>query len=357
MSSSSLVSLGWDDFFEQQLSDDDRRLAIARVVGAYREHWRLAGGVDNLADLGGRVRHAAASRAEWPAVGDWVCAAADGDGRAVIRRVLARRGAIVRAAAGSATEPQVIAANVDTLFIVSAFTQDLNANRLDRYVTMAWEGGAMPVVLINKSDLCADADDAVGALRARVPFVDVHAVSAVSAGGTAPLAPFLAAGRTVALVGSSGVGKSSLVNRLLGRDAFETTPTRAADGKGRHTTTARHLVALPGGALLIDTPGMRELQPWGDGSALDATFEDIAALAARCRFADCRHAGEPGCAVVEAITTGALSPERLESFRRLQAEAAYEVRRHDKAAAAEHKRKWKQLSQAQKRMYRGREEL
>jgi ribosome biogenesis GTPase len=351
---SSLVSLGWDDFFDKQLSHDDRRFAIARVVEAHRGAWRLAGSVDHLADLGGRVRHAAATAAELPAVGDWVCASAEGQGRAVIRRVLARRTAIVRAAAGAASGPQVIAANVDTLFVVTAFTQDLNPNRIDRYVTMAWEGGATPVVLINKADLCADADAAAAALRARVPFVDVHAVSAVSDDGTLPLAPYLAPARTVALVGSSGVGKSSLVNRLLGRDTFATRPTRDGDGRGRHTTTGRHLVALPGGALLVDTPGMRELQPWGDGTALDATFEDIAALADRCRFGDCRHAGEPGCAVQEAVTAGSLPPERLESFRRLEGEAAYEARRHDKAAAAEHKRQWKQLSQAQKQLYRDR---
>jgi ribosome biogenesis GTPase len=150
------------------------------------------------------------------------------------------------------------------------------------------------------------------------------------------------------------VGKSSLVNRLLGTAALATSATREADDKGRHTTTSRHLVALPRGALLIDTPGMRELQPWGDGSALDATFHDIAALAADCRFGDCRHAGEPGCAVARAIADGRLSPDRLASFRRLEAEAAHEARRHDKAASAEHRRKWKQLSQAQKQMYRDR---
>jgi ribosome biogenesis GTPase / thiamine phosphate phosphatase len=352
----SLEALGWTDFFQRQIQDDERaRSRIARVVAEHRGAWRLAGEFDGLAELSGRVRRDAATPAAWPAVGDWVCATAgERDERAAIRRVLDRRSTLSRAAAGTSVEQQVVAANVDTIFIVTSFNEDLNANRLDRYLTMVWESGAVPVVVINKMDISGEAAAVVDAMRARLPFVDVLAVSALAEGGADALAGYLQPARTIVLVGSSGVGKSSLINRLVGQDALAVSGIREADGKGRHTTTARQLVALPGGALLIDTPGMRELQPWGLDAGLATAFDDIAALAESCRFGNCTHAGEPDCAVAAAVREGRLDVGRLESFRRLGAEAAFEARKHDKAAAAEAKRRWKQLSQSQKTMYRDR---
>lgn len=353
---SGLSDFGWSDFFEAQLGGDDRtRVRASRVVEEQRGAYRLAGEIDAWAEVSGRFRHDAPSRSALPAVGDWVIATGEQDGRAIIHRVLARRSKLSRAAAGTAVEEQIVAANVDTIFLVTSINQDLNAHRLDRYLTMVWEGGAVPVVLLNKRDLSDDPAPVVADTRARLPFVDVHAVSALTADGLDALSPYLVRGQTIALLGSSGVGKSSLVNRLAGHDAQRVNAIRDADGRGRHTTTARQLVALPNGTLLIDTPGMRELQPWSASSGLDAAFEDVTALAEGCRFSDCGHVAEPGCAVLAALAAGELQADRLGHYRQLLAEAAFEERKHDKAAAAETKRKWKQLSQAQKVMQRNRD--
>lgn len=249
----------------------------------------------------------------------------------------------------------MVAANVDIVFLVTALTQDLNARRLERYLTMVWDAGALPVVLLNKADLCEDPARACESARARLPMIDVVVVSALQDAGLDALAPYLRPAQTVALLGSSGVGKSTLVNRLLGAEILKVGAISDVDGKGRHTTTSRQLVDLPGGALLIDTPGMRELQPWGDESAVAAAFDDIAALASACRFDDCAHGGEPGCAVREAVEAGNLDADRLENFQRLGREAAFEERKRDKGAAAAQKRRWKQLHQAQRALYRSRD--
>jgi len=343
--------LGWNPFFEAHAAAlHSRDLQFARVVEEQRALYHIAGDAEGLAEVSGKFRHEAATAAAFPAVGDWV-----GVRDRIIHHVLERRTVVSRAAAGRAVEEQVVAANVETIFLVTALPHDLNARRLERYLTMVWDGGATPVVLVNKSDLSENPGAACDALRARLPLVDVVLVSALHEHGLEALEPYLQPARTVALLGMSGVGKSTLINRLLGRDALRVSATSDTDGRGRHTTTARQLVELPGGALLIDTPGMRELQPWAGEDAVDAAFSDVAALAAGCRFADCAHEGEPGCAVLAAVESGALDPDRLEHYRRLLREAAYEERRHDKAAAAEHKRRWKQIHQANKIMYRERD--
>ena len=342
---------GWTPFFEHQAASLGRLdLRFARIVEEQRGLYRIAGDAEGWAEVSGRFRHEAVNAADFPAVGDWV-----GVEGGIIHVRLERRGTVSRKAAGRATDEQVVAANVDVIFLVTALTQDLNTRRLERYLTMVWDAGAVPVVVLNKADLCDDPAAARDAVRARLPLIDVLAVSALEDAGLDVLRPYLRPAQTVALLGSSGVGKSTLVNRLLGADTLRVGAISAADGRGRHTTTARQLVELPGGALLIDTPGMRELQPWGDESAVAAAFDDVAALAAACRFTDCAHYSEPGCAVRDAVEAGRLDPDRLENFQRLGREAAYEARKHDKTAAAEHKRRWKQLHQAQKAMYRDRD--
>jgi ribosome biogenesis GTPase len=249
----------------------------------------------------------------------------------------------------------VIAANVDTIFIVTSANEELNPRRLERYLAMMWDTGAVPVVVVNKIDLAVNPAAVLAPLRERLPMVEVLALSAVRADAAAVLQPYLRQASTIALVGSSGVGKSTIVNRLVGHERQKTSAVRESDDRGRHTTTSRQLIALEGGALLIDTPGMRELQPWTDAGALDRTFDDVAALAGECRYGDCRHEQEPGCAVAAAIAEGRLDPDRLEHYRRLQRELAFIERKRDKGAAAETKRRWKQISQAQKAMYRDRE--
>jgi ribosome biogenesis GTPase len=341
---------GWHPFFEQQVAQLDRAdLQFTRIVEEQRGLYRIAG-AEGWVEVSGRFRHDAVKAAAFPAVGDWV-GVRDG----IIHVRLERRGTVSRAAAGRAAEEQVVAANVDVIFLVTSLSGDLNPRRLERYLTMVWDAGALPVVVLNKADLCDDPAGAAESVRARLPMIDIVTVSALEHGGLEALSPYLRPAQTVALLGSSGVGKSTLVNRLTGAETLRTAAVSEEDGKGRHTTTARQLVELPGGALLIDTPGMRELQPWADESAVAGAFDDVVVLAEGCRFADCAHGSEPGCAVQEAVAAGRLDADRLEHFLRLGREMAYEARKHDKAAAAEHKRRWKQSHQANKVMYRERE--
>lgn len=349
--------LGWNPFFAAQSASLPRHdLVFSRVIEEQRGLYRVAGDTEGWAEISGRFRHEAASAADFPAVGDWVgVLRAPTEGTSVIHVLLQRRSVLARAAAGTTTEPQVVAANIETVFLVTALSGDLNVRRLERYLTMVWDGGAVPVVVLNKADLSEDPEREASAVRTRLPLVDVITVSAVATQGLDALVPYVRPASTIALVGSSGVGKSTLVNRLLGRETLRIGAVSDADGRGRHTTTARQLVELPGGGLLIDTPGMRELQPWGGEAAVDAAFDDVVALAAECRFTDCAHESEPGCAVRAAVESGALDADRMGHYRRLVREAAFEERKHDKAAAAQTKRKWKRIHQAAKAMYRDRE--
>ena len=365
-----LERLGWSAFFEQQLPqlthDVHRQLLWARIVEEQRGLYRIAGGAEGWAEVSGRFRHEARAAADFPAVGDWVGIGVPGSGflvpdspdspgsRAIIHHRLERRSTISRAAAGRSVGEQVIAANVDTIFLVAALTQDLNVRRLERYLTMVWDAGAVPVVVLNKADLSDDPEGECASIRTRLPHVDVVSVSALRDEELAALSPYLQPAKTVALLGMSGVGKSMIVNRLVGGERMRVGEIRESDGRGRHTTTSRQLVELPGGALLIDTPGMRELQLWSDESAVEQAFDDIGALAARCRFDDCAHAAEPGCAVLEAVAAGRLDEDRLANYQRLLREAAFEVRKRDKAAAADTKRQWKQMTKAARALYKDR---
>ena len=300
------------------------------------------------ADVPGRLRHRAASGADLPAVGDWVAFGRHAQGeRATIEAVLPRRTAFVRKAAGFESVEQVVAANVDVVFVVTSLVDDLNPRRLERYLALAWESGAEPVVVLTKSDLCESIEAAVAQLGGVTFGVPAHIVSAVTGEGIDELTAHLAGGRTATLVGSSGVGKSTLVNRLCGSERLATAGLRP-DGRGRHTTTRRELVVLAEGGCLIDTPGMRELTLWDAEEGLDQAFDDVEALAVGCRFSDCAHRTEPGCAVQAAVAAGTLDAGRLESFRHLQRELRYLEIRHDARARSDERKRWRALSREQR---------
>lgn len=282
------------------------------------------------AEIPGRLRHAANDRRDLPAVGDRVLfRPLPGEDRGVIEEVLPRSSVFSRKVAGDRTDEQVVAANIDVLFLVMALNEDLNLRRIERYLTLAWESGAVPVILLTKTDLSPDLARALDEVGAVAPGVEIIPVCAPSGEGLDEVRSHLLPDRTGALLGSSGVGKSTLLNHLIGREVLKVKEIRD-DGKGRHTTTHRELIYLPGGGALIDTPGMRELQLWSADDGLDSAFEDIARLADDCRFTDCSHEKEPGCAVKDAVASGALARARLDSFRKLQNELAYLERKQSK---------------------------
>jgi ribosome biogenesis GTPase / thiamine phosphate phosphatase len=336
-----LEDLGWTSRFAEAFAPyREAGLEPARVSLEHTHIYRvLTPDGERLARVAGRLRHAATRRADFPAVGDWVAvepAAAGHEAR--IRAVLPRATHFSRRAAGDRTEEQVVAANIDVVFLVSGLDRDFNPRRIERYLVTAWESGAAPVVVLNKADLVADPAAFVAEVESIAPGVPVLAVSAKTPASLDGVRSQLTRGRTAALLGMSGVGKSSIANALIGEAILRTHDVRASDSRGRHTTTGRQLVLLPGGGILIDTPGMRELQLWDSTEPVAATFNDIAELAAHCRFRDCRHSSEPGCAVVAAAAHGTLAPARLESYRKLQDEQAFLATQQDERGRIEQKR-------------------
>jgi len=347
-----LTELGWDSAFTNAFAAQAAPgCAPARVCEESRGLYRVRGEAGEwLCELAGRVRFAAVEAGDLPAVGDWVVLATlPAAGRATITGLLPRRTALVRKAAGQGVQPQVLAANLDIVFVVSSLDQELSLRRIERYLAVAWESGAQPVVLLNKADLHPDphcVHEQVERVAAGAP---VHAVSARSGAGLACIRDLPGRGRTAAFVGPSGVGKSTLVNAMLGQLAQRTAAVRATDHRGCHTTTSRQLLVLPQGGVVIDTPGLRELQLWESDAGLARAFDEIDSLARGCRFRDCRHRGEPGCAVAGAIESGALPRERLDHHRKLAAELAFLAARSDTAAQREKKLHAKRACKAFKR--------
>jgi ribosome biogenesis GTPase len=346
LSITSLARFGWTVERESEFQQyREQGLVPARVAVEHRSAYVLYAEDGELrAELAGRLRHGG----EAPSVGDWTAVRPP----ATIVAVLPRRTVFSRKEPWARTVEQVLAANVDTVFVVTALTEpDFKLRRLERYLTAAWESGAQPVIVLTKSDLCADVPAAVAEAEAVAFGVPVHAISAATGEGVDELRPYLPPGTTVALLGSSGVGKSTLVNRLAGRELLATQEVRA-DGRGRHTTSHRELVLLPDGGLVLDTPGLRELQLWEAPDGLEQTFEDVVALAARCRFGDCAHEREPGCAVRAAIAAGSLPPDRLESYRKLQRELAHLERRRDQRLRAEEGQRLRRAARRRRRTQR-----
>jgi ribosome biogenesis GTPase / thiamine phosphate phosphatase len=285
-------------------------------VGNWRPRWR------------GKCGLGAQGRADYPAVGDWVAITArPAEGAATIHAVVPRRSCLARKVAGTTTDEQILAANVDTVFLVAGLDNDFSLRRLERYLAVVWESGATPVVLLNKADLCADVDGALEEAASAAPGVTVLAVSAADGSGLEQIRPYFAVGRTVVFLGSSGVGKSTLANALMGDQVQATGGLRRGDGKGRHTTTSRELILMPQGGMVIDTPGLREVQLWGDEQTLSETFEDVEQIIASCRFSDCKHGSEPGCQVRRALQAGELDAGRWQNYLKLQKELRHLDRR------------------------------
>jgi ribosome biogenesis GTPase len=335
-----------------------RGLALARVAIAQRNHYQLLTESGELAgEPSGALLYQAPDRAALPVTGDWVAARLAGSSPAMVEAVLPRRTLFSRRAAGRREEEQPLAANIDLVFLVCGLDADFNLRRLERYLTLAAEAGTEVAVVLNKSDLCADVEARLRETAAVARDAPIVAASTLTAGGLDALRAFLGYGRTVALLGSSGVGKSAIVNGLIGEDRLRTGEVRESDGRGCHTSTRRELIPLPGGGALIDTPGMRELQLWAGRESLDTAFDEIAEMAARCRFRDCTHSTEPGCAVRAAIEEGSVSGDRWQSYRKLLAETQHHEEKTDPAAAANRKKRWKTIHRNARAMYKLREKF
>ncbi len=339
-----LASLGFDDFFASQLTRlGNPHWVPARISAEGQSSFHLSGCRAPLGDLTGKLLGSLA-KTERPVVGDWV-AVVDGADRASIQHVLERRTTLLRRSAGTLDEAQVVAVNVDVFFVVTAVNRDFNERRLERYVAAVWSSGATPVVVLNKVDLAEDLAPLLEAVEAVALDVPVVRASAASGEGLDELRHYIGAGKTVGFIGSSGVGKSSLTNRLLGREAQAVGGLRF-DDRGRHTTTSRQLIELDGGGVLIDTPGMRELGLVDDAGGVEASFADVLAFAERCRFRDCAHETEPGCGVIGAVASGELPAERLASYRKLLKETAAAERKRNPVLAGRTKARWKEVHRA-----------
>jgi ribosome biogenesis GTPase len=343
---SALERLGWDSQFAADFEPHRQDGYMpGRVAVEHKSAFVVYGGMGVLsAQPSGRFRHEAAPE-ELPSVGDWVAVSDAGPGRGVIHAVLPRRTKFSRKMAGFETTEQILAANIDIAFLVSALMDDLNLRRIERYLTTAWASGATPVVLLTKADLFENTSESLAAVEQAAPGTSVHLVSGVTGLGLDEIRAHLRPNRTATMLGSSGVGKSTLINALMGKEYFATAGVRW-DGRGRHTTTHRELVLVPGGGLIIDTPGLRELQLWDTSEGLDETFQDIEALARECKFNDCLHEREPGCAVRTAVADGRLTEARFSSYKKLEREYAHLETKRNARARAEQKRRHRKLTKA-----------
>jgi ribosome biogenesis GTPase len=352
-----LYQLGWDSEFQKHFLNSGRSDCIpARVAEESKEHYKVFSEQGEfLAQITGKIRFQAGSRSDFPAVGDWVLIKPrPNETRATIETILPRKTMLIRKIAGKDLQEQVIAANIDTIFIVMSLNQDWNLRRLERYLSIGWESGSQPVVLLNKADLCENPEAYVQSASSIALSAPILALSALTGNGIEPLTGYITRGRTAAFIGSSGVGKSTIINALIGQAAQRTQPILDVDDRGRHTTTSRQMILLPHGGVVIDTPGMREIGMWESGIGISQTFEDIEEFAVNCRFRDCSHSGEPGCAVLESIEKGDLNVERLNNYHKLKAELRFIERKTNYWSGQKNKANAKRMSKAIKKLYKDR---
>jgi ribosome biogenesis GTPase / thiamine phosphate phosphatase len=347
-----LKMFGWDDFFDNHFSlFIQQGLIPGRVIAEHKNTYKVIGQFAEVsAQISGRMRHDALGRSDLPAVGDWVAVVLHENAQgATIHSVLPRKTKFSRKVAGRVQDEQIVAANIDTVFIVTALNREFNLRRIERYLTLTLESGAQPVIILSKADLCEDPGEYVAQLENIALAYSIHTLSSFTGSGVDELLPYLKCGQTVALLGSSGAGKSTLLNQLAGCSLQRTNSVREDDQRGRHTTTSRQLFVLPQGGMIIDTPGMRELQLWAADTGFAEHFADIGHLATHCRYGDCTHRDEPGCAVKEALQDNVLEQQRYDNYLKMQKELAYLSRRENKQEELAEKRRWKNIHQAFKK--------